>query len=197
MSTAFHPSNRQKEVAQLTAAAFQIDRPSITRFYDEQRVSDIGILVAPNSPEDGITSYATIGLSDHPLMRGGKEFSSRVEMLGLCDSAVQGFDNIISTLAFCVIKSKWFCAPGIIFPDVISMYKISETMSSVYFASPFAWGNRFSSAEVDGLRVAWLMAIPISDAESKLAQTLGSAELEKLLIDHKIDVADINRNSVI
>ena len=30
--------------------------------------------------------------------------------------------EILSTAAFCIINSKWFCYPGAIFPDIVSMY---------------------------------------------------------------------------
>ena len=184
-------------MARLTAAAFQVERPSIIRFYDENRTSEIGILFAPDSPEKGVTAYATIGLSDHPLLLEGKEFGARVELLGACSSATPGFENVLSTLAFCVINSKWFCAPGIIFPDVVSMYGLSATMSDIYFASPFLWEDRFGSREVIGKNVAWLMAIPISKAESELAQRLGPTELERILSERKADVSDVNRASVV
>lgn len=193
----FRPSDRQKEVAKLTASAFQVERPSIIKFHDENRVSEIAILFAPNSPENGVTSYATVGLSDHPLMREGKEFAVRVELLGVCNSSAPGFDNILSTLAFCVINSKWFCAPGVIFPNVVSMYGMSTTMSDIYFASPFLWGDRFAAKELAGRNVAWLMAIPISKAESDFAQRSGAAELEKLLTEHEANVFDLSRASVV
>lgn len=197
MTATSRPSDRQREVAKLTAAALQVERPSIIRFYDENRTSEVGILVAPDSPEEGVTTYATIGLSDHPLLREGKEFGARVELLGVCSSSTPGFGNVISTLAFCVINSKWFCAPGIVFPGVVSMYGLSDTMSDIYFASPFLWEDRFKSREVIGKHVAWLMAVPISKAESELAQRLGPTELERALNECKVNVFDLSRASVV
>lgn len=197
MNATSRPSDRQREVARLTAAAFQVEKPSIIRFYDENQASEVGILVAPDSPEKGVTAYATIGLSDHPLLREGKEFGTRVELLGACSSTTPGFENVLSTLAFCVINSKWFCAPGIVFPDVVSMYGLSATMSDIFFASPFLWEDRFGSRDVVGRNVAWLMAIPISKTESELAQKLGPAELERALSEREVSVSDVHRASVV
>ena len=121
MSTKFAPSDRQREVARITADVLQVDRPSVLRFYDELQEYRINVLVAPNSPETGVTTYATVGLSDHVMLRNGQDFNLRVELLGVCNSSITDFDNVLATLAFCVIKSKWFCAPGIIFPGAISM----------------------------------------------------------------------------
>ena len=141
-------SNERKEVARHTAAAFLVEKPPIFHFWDDDHRSDIYVLQAENSPQNGVKSYATIGLSDHTLTLDGKPFGTRVEIVGVCGSAFPNFDNVIATLAFNVINSNWFCAPGIIFPDVLSMYKLSVTMTDIYFAHPFLWDDRLSSTHL-------------------------------------------------
>lgn len=187
----------QKQVARHTALAFGVEKPPITQYWDDNKHSGIFILEAADSPQSGVKSYATIGLSEHPLIHNGREFSTRVEIVGACGSVFSDFANIIATVAFCIINSRWFCAPGMIFPDVVSMYMKSNTMSDIYFANPFLWEEKFASTSFDGQRVAWLLAVPISKAESKFAQINGPEKLEALLIRKDIDIYDLNRPSVV
>ena len=147
--------------------------------------------------QDGVTSYATVGLSDSPLIFKGEEFGTRVEIVGACGASFSGFDNVLSTLSFCVINSKWFCAPGMIFPDVISMYNLSSTMSDIYFTSPFLWDERLKSHRIGDVDVAWLLAIPISKEESKFAKEFGPHKLEEIFAEKNIDIYDLNRMSVV
>lgn len=187
----------QKKIAKHTALAFGVEKPPITRFWDDKKENGINILEAINSPQDGVTSYATIGLSEHPLVLKGKEFGTRVELVGACGSAFPDFANLMATLAFCVINSGWFCAPGIIFPDVVQMYNQSNTMSDVYFSHPFLWEEGLKSTLIEDRKVAWLLAVPISKAESEFAQSHGSDKLEVLFSEKDIDIYNLNRASVV
>lgn len=177
--------------------AFEGD-PAVNRFWDDQHVNAVDILQAGDCPAKGITSFSTIGLTDYPLIKEGKEFPVRVEFLAACDSRHSGFANALATAAFCVINSKWFCAPGIVFPDILAMYGLSPTMSDLYFVPPHFWsGSSFDSEMVDGKKTAWLAAVPVSRAESEFAKERGPIELEKLLEKARIDVFDLHRESVI
>lgn len=189
-------SDEQKEVAKYTASAFLVDKPSISRFWDDDRRSDVYILEAPDSPQRGVTSYATVGLSDHPLIFQDKEFGTRVEIIGACGSKFPDYGNILATLAFCVINSKWFCAPGIIFPDIMKMYDLSLTMSDIYFSHPFLWDDRLKSTRLGKKDIAWLLAVPISKEESAFAQKFGPEKLEELFSEKDIDIYNLNRPSI-
>lgn len=190
-------SSQQKMLAGHTALAMSAEKPPIFQYWDENRQNSVCILEAANRPQDGITSYATIGLSDHPLMFQGREFDARVELVGACGSAFPGFANVLATAAFCVVNSGWFCAPGIIFPDLVSMYKASVTLSDIYFAHPFLWEEELKSTLIEDRRVAWLLAMPISKAESAYAQSYGPEHLEARFAEMDIDIYDLNRASVI
>ncbi|MFZ6778861.1 suppressor of fused domain protein [Undibacterium sp. Ji83W] len=190
-------SNHQKELARHTALAFQADKPPIFHFWDDDHTSDIYVMKAPDRPQIGVTSYATVGLSARPLIHEGKEFETRVEIVSACGSNFPDFSNVLATLAFCVINSKWFCAPGIIFPDVLSMYGLSDTMSDIYFAHPFLWDDRFKSVTMHEHHVAWLLAVPVSREESAFAQEFGSARLEAIFSERDIDIFDLNRKSIV
>ncbi|MCC7704698.1 suppressor of fused domain protein [Janthinobacterium sp. GW460P] len=187
----------QKEVAKLTAKFFSKEKPPILQFLDEEENTKIYVLKARDSPGPGLTSFATIGLSDHPLYLRGDEFETRTELICACDSNREDFACILATSSFFIVNSKFFCAPGIIFPGIIEMHNLSKTMSDVYFTNPFLWGDKFQSLHINNKNVAWLLAIPISKSETKFAAEFGSEKLEKLFSEEDTDIFDLNRASVV
>ncbi len=190
-------SYSHKRIAKIIANAFGSDKPPITEYWDDNHDNFVYILESIDSHQKGVISFATIGLSDYPLLFNGKEFEARLEIVGACGSNFFNFGNVISTAAFCIINSKWFCAPGVIFPDVISMFDLSPTMSDLYFVPPFLWCERFRAVDVEGKKIAWLMAVPVSKAESKFAQEFGPDKLEDLFEKKQIDIFDLHRRSVV
>ena len=186
-----------KSIAKVIANAFGTEKPPISRYWDDNHENFVNILESVNSPQKGVSSFATIGLSDHPLIFKGKEFDARLEIVGACGSNFKNFDNVLSTAAFCVINSKWFCAPGVIFPDVLSMYDLSPTMSDLYFVPPFLWEKDLQTVNFEGKQIAWLLAVPTSKAESAFAQEKGPDRLEELFEKNQIDIYDLHRPSVV
>jgi len=190
-------SNRRKAVAAYAAAGFVVVKPPVIRYWDSNHRSDLHILEGADCPQKGVKSYATVGLSEHPLIRNGKEFNARVELLGACGSEFSEFAEILSTVGFCVINSQWFCAPGVIFPGVLDLHGASKTMSDIYFADPFLWGDRFKSSIIENQMTAWLLVIPISKRETEFAVQNGPDKLEQLFERQNIDIYNLNRPSVV
>jgi hypothetical protein len=190
-------SSRARVVADHSALGFGVVKPPIFQFWDDDHRSNIRVLEAADCPQQGVTSYATVGLSEHALIRNGTEFPTRVEFLGACGSAFPNFNNVVATAAFCIINSNWFCAPGVIFPDIVRIHGISITMSDIYFANPFLWNGAFGSETIDGRTTAWLLAVPISKAEAAYAGEHGPQKLEELFSQRDIDIYNLNRTSVV
>ncbi len=190
------PSAENKKIARALADLFG-GEVSVTHFWDDDHISDVDILLSKNTPYSGINSYATIGLSDTPLYQDGIEFAARVEIVGACDNAYSSFDKVISTCAFCIINSKWFCCPGAVFPDILSMYNTSDTMKHIFFTPPFIWGDdQPKTMELPSKMVYFLQAIPISNEEFSFLESNGEDELENLFEETQINVFDLNRKSV-
>lgn len=189
-------SSENKIIAKTVATVFG-GHPKVTCFWDENEKNHVDILTCEGQPQKGVTSYSTIGLSDAPLIKGEEEFGVRLELVGACASSCQDFGNVLSTAAFCIVNSKWFCSPGVIFPDIVSMYDCSSTMQHLFFAPPFLWSDELKTLELDSKTVAWLLAVPISEAELRYAESEGTEKLEELFEQHQIDVYDINRPSAI
>lgn len=193
------PSKANREIARREIAAFEAKEKDwrVTCYWDDDHVSSVDVLHARNRPIRSVSSYGTIGLSDTPLVLDGKEYPTRVELVGACLAKFKAYPNVLATAAFYVINSGFFCFPGAILPDVVSMYKASRTLKHVYFGNPFVWGEALSSLDLGTKRVSWLMLVPISDRERTLAESDGPEVLVKLLEEKEVDVFDLDRKSAI
>lgn len=189
-------SEENKTIARIALSAFG-GRPNVVEYWDEAEEHSIDILACKDEPQEGVTSYSTIGLSDTPIYIDGAQIDLRVEFVGVCANSVTEFPNMVTTAAFCVINSKWSCAPGEIIKDVVSMYDCSKTLKHIMLVSPFLWGDKLGTLELPNKTVAWLFLVPISEEEYQFAQAEGSSRLEELFEEHQIDVFNINRLSVV
>ncbi len=186
-------SNRT--IAQTAADVFD-GEPRLHRFYDDDRKSHVDILQCADVPEKGVTSYSTVGLSDAPLFLDGEEYPTRLELVGACASEFENFANVLATSAFNVINTHWFCAPGMIYPEVFAMYQPEGPMRHVLFVPPFLWED-LRTLTLPDKTVAWLLAIPISEAEMQFAEEHGPDKLEDLFVEKQIDIYDFERLSVL
>jgi antitoxin YqcF len=144
-----------------------------------------------------VTSYGTVGLSDYPLLDRGTEYPARCELVGACASRYQRFGNIISSCAFNIMKDQEFAYPGRIFGRVVAMYYRSLQMRHVMFTQPFPWDEELGTAELPGKTVAFLLAVPISDAELQYARSFGAGALGDAFEREQIDIFDLERHSVV
>lgn len=189
-------STANKLIAKTAAQAFG-GSPTVTRFWDDRRSSHVDVLSCGDRPQPGVTSYATVGLSDWPLFQDGVEYKARLEITGACGSSFEGFDHALATAAFAIINSRWFCFPGAIFPDVLSINQSSPTMRHLLFAPPFLWEDELPTLHLEDKTVAWLLAVPISEEERALAEHTSADELQDLFEERQIDLFDLERPSVV
>ncbi|RZS37448.1 suppressor of fused protein SUFU [Herbihabitans rhizosphaerae] len=191
------PSNADKAIARTLAAAFEHEKPPVIHYWDDNRNSSVHVLSAADRPTDGVTSYGTVGLSNHPMLVDGEEFHARVEVLGACASDIEYFGNVMSTAAFNVINSGASVLPGAVHAGAIAMYDENVTMKHLLFAPTFIWGDEPHTMYLRDKTVAFLFAVPISDAELEYAEENGTEQLEDMFEQNEIDVFDIDRPSVV
>jgi hypothetical protein len=189
-------SESNKAVARKVAEAFG-RFPRITNYLDVDERNSVDIAAVDDSPQDGITSYSTVNLSDWPLYVNGRVHETRIEMMGAAPNDFEQFQNALSTAAFCVIKQKWECYPGAIFPDVLAMYHMSTTMKHVMFTEPFFWEILEESLQLPDRLVTWLMMVPIADSEYEHAIGHGWDSLSQMFEDRQIDPWDLRRKPVV
>lgn len=123
-------TDEAKAIARSLAATFG-GKPSVNIWWDEPETTSVAFLRCDAAPQEGVSSFATVNLSDRAISAGGGPGDLRVEIVGACATRTREFPNVISTCAFSVIKDGWAIAPGAIFPDVVAMYGISRTLRHV------------------------------------------------------------------
>jgi hypothetical protein len=189
-------SEKNKRLAKHVAGLFG-GTPSAARIADQAEKSFIDVVAANDSPLRGLVSYSTFGLSDHPNRGGPKGRSLPVEIVGAAGREFKPFDKAIATAAFCVINSQWRCSLGAIFPGCLETYRLSRTMKHFFFVAPSLWTGEFKPLRVGKTKVTWLMAVPISDEERRLAEMDGPARLDRLFEEKKIDIPNLARPSIV
>ena len=172
-----------------------LGKPNVSKYWDDENVSSVDLLTAVR-PDEDIISYSTIGLSDHSIDYNVDGTPLRVEIVGACAAKFDQYSNLLATCAFYIINSKFSIFHGKIFQDMIEMYFPASQMKHVLFVSPFLWEDLKTLVFPDK-KVAWLMAVPISENEYLFAQEKGTEMLEELFEQKEIQIFDIERKSIL
>jgi len=165
---------------------------AVTAYYDEPEQNEIDIFTSVNS--EGILA-STIGLMDYDQSR-----NTRVEIHSEIIMDRRGKDeriaNILSTIAFYVIKDGWKIAPGVVFEEMVKMYIPESKLPHVMFVAPFQWSD-MSKVVLSNKTIFPLIAVPISEQESRMAASNNGLDLETLWQERSIDVLDWERSSAV
>ena len=187
-------TEENRQIARTVAEVFG-GAPAVHTWWDAEKKHSVDILSSEGSPAPGVTAYATVNLSNTALTDAANDL--RVELLGACKSDVEGFPGMLSTCAFNVIENGAVIAPGVIFPDVVTTYELSTTLKHILFVPPFFWGEAPETLRMPKRTVAWLLALPISDAELEHLVAKGVPSLMDIMEEKRPDVFDMNRPSVV
>ena len=180
-----------------------VTKPSrMVRNSDEKEKNHVDVAIWDDMPEEGLATILTLDLSYHPLFHWNGEPDTtygRMELMAICRKTDQDFMcDVVGTCAHCVVNSKWPCAPGIIFPDVISMYDNTLNMKHVLFDFPWFNSEFLSDANIGGVQTRWLIIVPISESEYQYAIDMKSVNaLLEELDKNQINCCDLNRPSVV
>lgn len=191
------PSNADKAIYRTLAAAFGTEKPDAFEYWDDSHRSSVHVVTATDRPDVGVTSYGTLGLSNHLLAADGEESHERWEMLGACSSEADYFGNVIATAAFNAINSGASVLPGSVHADVISMYDRDRPMKHLLFVSTLVWDDGPHPMYLRDKSVAFVFALPISDDELAYADRWGGEHLEDLFDGTEFDVLDLDRPSIV
>ncbi|MGY4507558.1 suppressor of fused domain protein [Bradyrhizobium sp. USDA 3650] len=169
--------------------------PTVTKYWDDAHVCDVDIMIIKNVPAGGVSTYASLALSDAKtgLTSGDKALGIEI-LLALATECAEGA-NMIATCAFSIKKAEITPLPGAIIPRALELYGEGRDMKHAMLISPFLWDLETQSFSAKS--VAWLQVLPISDAERDYALANGPEALEDLFQDRQIDVFDIDRPSAL
>lgn len=161
-------------------------------FGDDHEEQFAYIVSGADCPENGVTSYGSIGLYKSPQEIAGSQIL--VEIVAACASATPYMDNLVASCVFDVRKNGSRVMYGSFIEDIVRQYDISKTLKHVAFVSPFLWAD-LNKIEIDHTPVYFLLMLPISDAEMSFLKEKGIDALEKQFGEKQIDIFDINRSS--
>jgi hypothetical protein len=156
----------------------------------------VDLVTARNSPRAGVNSYSTIGLSVMPIgyLSGSVYLGS--ELVGM---AAARFDRYIDVLSACVddilhLKARLF--PGAVYKDAFKNTYPDVHVKHLIFDTPRGWDKDLLTLDLGSRQAAWLMAVPVTEAELRLYSDSDSGELQDRFDEAKTDLSDLNRASV-
>lgn len=158
---------------------------------DNSRKVDIMICTDQSSPDQ--TVYATIGLSATDIGQTVGDTTLRTELM-MAGTSDEIFANILSSAAF-VVQEVQDCGFGMIIHDVVSQYSPESELHHVILMAPAFW-PAYAPLKDEETTIAWLLAVPITEAERQLIQTEGIDVFDKLLAEKNVDISNLKRESV-
>jgi hypothetical protein len=165
---------------------------AVTAYLDDLGTNKTHIFTSVNS--EGIVA-STVGISDID--------QSGVHGLGLYTEIImhkRGADdrvaNVLSTIAFYLPKDGWRARPGVVFESMVEMYFPETKLPHVMFTAPFQW-DHMTKVSLSEKVVYPLIAIPVSEGESRFAASNDGHDLEKLWEERSVDVLDWDRPGAI
>lgn len=186
------PTPDHKVIASRVAAAFGGDR-STAAYGDPTGTSTLEVLSAVGRPEQGLTSFCTIGLSDTPVP-GHANPPLGVEIIGV--STVGGFADVVAAAGFLVVHGGGPAEAGVVLPGVVSEHLEDVTTPHLMLVAPLFWEG-LDSLVLSRKTVTWLMALPVTDAERAYRDRHGADALEELFGNTDPDIIDLWRPSVV
>lgn len=163
--------------------------------WDAAERSSVDVLVSPDTPDEGLTSYSTVNLHETTNLLDGQDI--RVELAGICRSDQPSFLNIMATAALDVINDAALAAPDVVLRDAVARYDEKAAVRHVLLTDPFPFGGLRRVQLDDELTVHWLLAVPISEAELELALTAGVPALTQRLEEAEAPFYDLDRPSFV
>jgi len=165
----------------------------------------IPVALASGSPEAGLSTYATIGLSqfDNGLTsESGNRIGIELLVTGREENTFLA--SGLANAALNIASGEYQAKPGIVFPSIFDGYGSNITTPHGLLWYPFAWDTGFDGLSRDGIDVEWLLVIPVSDDEVSFIAANGpgfkGAGVEQLIDTferNSVDIYDTGRSSAV
>lgn len=178
---------------------------SVREWVDTRDSVRVPVGIATGSPELGLTSYATLGLSDFSIdLRSDDGASLRVELVGVAREEADVFLNGFGKCAINIAGKSYQPMPGRILPNVFDDHSAVVSTPHGLLWYPFAWDTKFGALRIDQTEIEWLTVIPITDSEFSLVREVGAGfggkgveHLLDLFEERRVDVWDLTRASAV
>jgi antitoxin YqcF len=187
-------SVENKAIAKYVLSAFR-GKPTVTQFIHDDLPLTIDILACQDCPDRGVVAYSTLGLSDYPMISENKEFPTRLEIAGACAADKKFYPNMLASTAFSIMRSHRLVYPGSIIQNAVTEYLPDSINKHFYLNTPFLWEDSLKTFKLETKTVAWLLLVPICEAEYQYLLEHGDEALEDKFEQAQIDVFDLQRPS--
>ena len=185
-----------KTIANYLREAF-CGTPKVQRYYAADNNRFVDILSTPH--DDKVSYLGTIGCSSRKMK--GQPEGTREIRVEIITAINENCENImaetLSFLTFCLDTDKAFYIPGTIIENAIPSEK-TKNVKHIYLCDPFLWDNGLPCLQFDTYPVAFLYALPITDAEKEYCSKNGVKNFENLLSSNGgVKYNDFNRKSLV
>ncbi len=191
-----HSINNQEDEKILKAFTAVAGNPKEVRLLHEHDLHRMELVTVENSPRAGVNSFSTVGLSVIPI-----GYLSASVYLGAEIAAMAGaqFDRFADVLAACVddlVHNRFRLFPGSVYKDAFKNTCPDASVKHLIFDTPQGWDKDLLTLDLGARQTAWIMAIPVTDAELRLYSESESGELQERFLERNTDLTDLNRPSV-
>lgn len=162
---------------------------------DEYPPLSVSVLRCPDKPHDGLTSFSTIGLSDLPLP--GVEIRPPLGVEIVAVSQLPAFAGVLADAARQMLDNRWPLAPGIVLFHVISARPLAPALPHLLLIEPSLWADQLNSCILSTKTVAWLLGVPVSDAEADYVKAQGATALKDRFRETHANIFDPRRPSTV
>ncbi|NUO50455.1 MAG: suppressor of fused domain protein [Polyangiaceae bacterium] len=169
---------------------------TLRRYHHSTGVSFVDVMSCRDRPGKGITSFATVRLSEHRIYRDRRDCGTRFELAAGCHSDTGDMASALAAAAHAILLRQGFCMPGVLLRGVVAGY-LPFPFEHLLFASPWKWDQLMEPLELRGRHVSWVWAIPVSTSELELARASnGLGSLLDRFDRENVDLFDLGRSPV-
>lgn len=156
----------------------------------------VGILRAPDCPQPGVDSWATVQASDFETAYTTPDGRPvRVEFVAAVDARLDRFGDAVAASAF-EIDPRNEIRPGTVYRNAVAGAYPGASTPHLFSGSPFGWDGEFAQFDDDDVHVTWLQLVPITDSEAQLVAEQGADALEDAFMRAQPDLYSIERAGV-
>ena len=181
-----------KAVAAAAYATFGGDR-KLLRVHHVDGQARVDVLRCANAPCEGWASYSTLNLHQSPNMVTDEDI--RVEIAGVADDELEGFENVLAEAGFALTLNGWQAKPGSLMDGIVRDFVPDTSVPHLLLVSPYNLDD-LSRVPVETIgNVHWLLAFPISEGERSYMLENSFDALEDLFSERNTEYFDLHRAS--
>lgn len=189
------PTLRSLEVRDYLLSVFGNPKAEVYAHDNSKGTLRIGIIHAPDTPDEGLTTYATVNVNEAENRFDGTNIPA--ELIGVVESGNDHFANAIGTVAANCMGDGLSLAPGVVHRNALANYPgLAPHLPHMLMTYPIDFGEEFSKIPTSQGSVYGLQAMPISEAELNYLQDQGFDALEEAFMEADIDYYDLTRPSI-